>query len=151
MALAAAFLRKSPADRRILVLAAVLHVAVAVAIRMLPFGRVRKALRHAATLGPRPRPVADVDARVEAAVRTVASMLPGASCLTEALVAQCLLARYDRETTLCFGLARERRPGGPFDAHAWLERGGAGVIGARAIVYEPFRHPGRCAPSPSRR
>ena len=151
MAAVAAYFRKSRADRRMIALAAVLHVAVAVAVRVLPFGRVRRALDCAAALGPRASGVADIDTRAVSAVRSVASILPGGNCLTEALVAQCLLAWYGCETMLCFGVSRERRPGRPFDAHAWLERGGAGLLGGRAIVYEPFRHPGRCAPSLSPR
>ena len=145
------FLRKPSADRRMLVFAALLHVPVALAVRLLPYGMIRRVLRHAAALGPRPRDVDDVDARAVQAVRTVASLLPGATCLTEALVVQCLLARYRRETTLCFGVSRTRPSGRPFDAHAWLEGGGSCLIGARAIVYDPLRHPSRCASSPSPR
>ena len=104
-----------------------------------------------AALGPRPGAIEDVDARVVQAVRTVAAWLRGANCLTEALVAQCLLSRYQCETTLCFGVARDQPAGRPFDAHAWLERRGAGLIGARAVVYDPLRHPSRCASSPSPR
>ena len=151
MARLTTFLRKSRADQRMLALAAVLHVVVAIAVRVLPFGPVRRLLGHAAALGPRPRDVDAVDARVVQAVRTVASWLPGANCLTEALVAQCLLARYQHETTLCFGVARIRPAGRPFDAHAWLERRGSGLIGARAIVYDPLRPPNRCVSSPPSR
>ena len=144
-----AFLRKPRADRRLLLLAAVLHPLVATGVRLLPFGWVRRGLDAAASAGPRPREVGgDVDARVVRAVRTISSILPGGNCLTDALVAQCLLARHAREATLCFGVSSIRPAGRPFDAHAWLERRGAGIIGARAIVYDPLRHPSRCASSP---
>ena len=149
MARLARFLRQSRADQRLLALAAVLHALVAIAVRLLPFGRVQRLLAAVAAIGPRPREVAHVDARVAQAVSTVAALLPGANCLTEALVAQCLLARYGRETTLCFGVARHRTDDRPFDAHAWLERGGATVIGARALRYDPLHPPhSRCGPSP---
>ena len=143
------FVRKSRADRRMLAHAGVLYAVVAVAVRVLPFGRVRRILGRIAALGPRPRGVENADARVVQAVRTVASVLPGANCLIDALVAQCLLARYQCETTLCFGVSRIHPAGRPFDAHAWLERGGSGLIGSRAIDYDPLRHPSRCVPSPS--
>jgi hypothetical protein len=146
-----AFQRRAPADRRLIALAAVLHVIVAVAIRALPFARVRALLDRLAVLGPRPRAITNVDARVVHAVHAVAARLPGATCLTEALVAQCLLARHRCETALCFGVARDRTNGRPFEAHAWLEQSGSGLIGARAIVYDPLRHPSRCASSPSPR
>jgi hypothetical protein len=150
-ALLIAFTRKPSADRRLIVLAAVLQVIVAVAVRVLPFARVRALLDRLAALGPRPRDIANVDARVVQAVQSVAARLPGATCLTDALVAQCLLSRHRRETALCFGVARDRTADRPFDAHAWLEQRGSGLIGARAIVYDPLRHPSRCASSSSPR
>ena len=147
----ARFLRKSRGDQRLLALAAVLHLLVAITVRLLPFRRVRRLLASTSALGPRPRDLDDAEARVVQAVTAVASSLPGANCLTEALVAQWLLARYACETTLCFGVARNRPDDRPFDAHAWLERNGAGVIGARAVVYDPLGPPSRCEPSPSSR
>lgn len=145
----ARFLRTSRADRRLLARAAVLQLLAAIAVRVLPFGRVQRLLAFSAAIGPRPGDVDHADARVVQAVQTVASHLPGANCLTDALVAQCLLARYGRETTLCFGVARQRPDARPFDAHAWLECGGATVIGARGIRYDPLQpcH-SRCGPSP---
>jgi hypothetical protein len=131
------------ADRRLLLQAAVLHLVVAGAVRILPFGRVRRILRRVAACDASTRCAPDADLRVVRAVRTVASLLPGANCLTEALVAQCLLGRAGCETTLCFGVSGARPAARPFDAHAWLERAGRGVvIGARAIVYQPFHQPG---------
>ncbi len=150
MARLTAFLKKPLADQRLLVFAALLHVLVALAVRVLPFGLVQRALGRVAATGPG-CPGIDDDARVVRAVRTVASLLPGATCLTEALVAQCLLARHASETTLCFGVSRTRPFDRPFDAHAWLERGGSCLIGTRAIVYDPLRPSSRCVSSPSLR
>ena len=147
------FLRKPRADRWLLVSAAVLHAFVAIGIRVLPFGWVRRALDHAATFGPPTRVEDDVvddhEVRVVRAVRTTASTLPGATCLTEALVARYLLMRCGSETTLCFGVSRVQPADRPFDAHAWIERAGKGVIGVGAIVYEPLRPPRTCLPSQS--
>ena len=135
MARLTAFLKKPLADQRLLVFAALLHVLVALAVRVLPFGLVQRALGRVAAMGPG-GPWIDDDARVVRAVRTVASLLPGATCLTEALVAQCLLARQSSKTTLCFGVSRVTPAERPFAAHAWLERRGAIVIGASAIAYD---------------
>jgi hypothetical protein len=151
MAALQAFLAKPRADQRLLVQAAALHALVAIAVRVLPFGRVRQLLDRVAVPGTRGAHVTDIDGRIVQAVRTVSSRLPGANCLSEALVAQCLLARHGCETTLCFGVARDRPAGRPFDAHAWLEHGGAGLIGARAAVYDPLLPPSRCVSSPSPR
>ena len=142
------FLRKSPADQRMLALAAILHVVVTIAVRALPLGRVRQILGRVAAIATRRLGAADGDARVAQAVRTVSSVLPGATCLTEALVANCLLTRSPGETTLCFGVSRVRPAERPFDAHAWLERRGATLIGARAIAYDPLRPTSRCVSSP---
>ena len=145
------FFDKPAADQRLLLIASLLFAAVTAAIRVLPFGNVRRALAWIGAARPRPGALDEAEARVVRAVHTVASLWPGENCLTEAMVAQCLLARYQCETTLCFGVSRVRPAGRPFDAHAWLERGGAGLIGTRAIVYDPLVHPSRCASSPSPR
>jgi hypothetical protein len=146
------FLRRPRADRRLLALAAVLHVVVAIGVRMLPFRRVRRVLAWFGAAARRPSSIEHVDARAVLAVRAVAARLPGGTCLTDALVAQCLLARYGCETTLCFGVTRIPPAGRRFDAHAWLERDGATVIGARDIRYYPLQHSQlRCGPSPSAR
>lgn len=143
------FLRKPRADRRLLASVAVLHAFVAIGIRVLPFGWVRRALDRAATFGASSRVEDDYEARVVRAVRTTASLLPGATCLTDALVARYLLMRCGSETRLCFGVSRVRPDDRPFDAHAWLERAGKGVIGTGAGVYEPLRPPRTCLPSQS--
>ena len=145
------FFSKSRADRRLLAMAAVLHPLVSIALRLLSFARVRSLVRRLSAIGRRPAPVEGVDIRTARAVTAIASLLPGSSCLTDALVAQCLLARHGVETTLCFGVAPGADDGRPFDAHAWLERAGAGLLGARAIAYDPLRPPPRRAPSPSSR
>jgi hypothetical protein len=144
------FCRRPSLDRRLLLSAAALRLFVAIGVRVLPFAWLRHALDRFAAFGSTPGDD-DIEARVVRAVRTVASLLPGPSCLTDALVAQCLLARHQREATLCFGVSRIRPAGRPFDAHAWLEHGGSSLIGVRAIAYDPFRHPSRCVSSPSAR
>ena len=139
-----AFLRQPGPDRRLLLQAALLHLLVAAAVRVLPFGLVRRGLRLASA-GARPARVDDVDAHVVRAVQTMTGILPGGNCLTDALVAQALLARYGLESALRVGVSPVRPSGRPFDAHAWLERRGSAIIGARALAYDPLRHPSRCA------
>jgi Transglutaminase-like superfamily len=147
----ARFARRPPADRRLLLLSAVLHPLVSIALRILPFARVQRLLALGAAIAPRPPAVADIETRVPQAVRTIASLRRGSHCLCDALIAQCLLSRYGVDTTLCFGVARGALDGRPFDGHAWLERGGAPVIGARTVAYRPLGHPTRCVPSSSSR
>jgi Transglutaminase-like superfamily len=59
---------------------------------------------------------------------TVASQnIPGATCLTQALVTQVLLSRRGHPASLCIGVARSEA--GEFLAHAWVECQGSVVIG----------------------
>lgn len=149
MARLARFLGKSRAERRLFARAAVLQILAAIAVRLLPFARVQRLLAVAAAIGPRPAPSGGVDARVVQAVHGVSSHLPGSSCLTDALVAQSLLARSGCKTRVCFGIARQRPDHRPIDAHAWLEHGGIIVIGGRATPCDRLQplHT-RCGPSP---
>ncbi len=52
------------------------------------------------------------------AVRIVSVLVPGATCLTQALAAQALLARRGESAQVCFGVEKNVSP---FRAHAWLE------------------------------
>jgi hypothetical protein len=54
-------------------------------------------------------------------------MVPGASCLTQALAAQYLLARSGHRSQLRVGVAQD--PSGRLLAHAWLVSDGRVVIG----------------------
>jgi hypothetical protein len=65
--------------------------------------------------------------RIGWAVRNAARLVPGASCLTQALAAQYLLARAGCRSQLQVGVAQD--PSGRFLAHAWLISDGRVVIG----------------------
>lgn len=65
------------------------------------------------------------------------SLLGDKPCLTQALVAQCLLRRTGYDTTLRIGVSKDEHA---FRAHAWLEREGRVVIGGGAspMQYRPL-------------
>lgn len=65
--------------------------------------------------------------KVAWAVRAVSRYVPHASCLTQALATQAILAVFGISATLRIGVA----PGGKgrLEAHAWLEYGNRIVIG----------------------
>ena len=65
--------------------------------------------------------------RIAQAVRTASWLVPGATCLTQALATQALLHLRGDRPKLCFGIARNER--GRLEAHAWLEANGRIVIG----------------------
>jgi hypothetical protein len=65
--------------------------------------------------------------RIRWAVRGSARLVPGASCLTQALAAQFLLARSGFRSQIQVGVAKD--PSGRLLAHAWLVSDGRVVIG----------------------
>ena len=62
---------------------------------------------------------------------TVAARVPRATCLTQALAAQVLLARLGERSVLRIGVARDERLG--VRGHAWLEHRGRVVIGGASL------------------
>jgi len=66
-------------------------------------------------------------AEVVRGVRGVARWVPGATCLTQALATQTLLARHGYPAGLRIGVMRDAR--GRLAAHAWLAWQGAVILG----------------------
>ena len=60
------------------------------------------------------------------AIEIAARRIPRATCLTQAIAAQLLLARYGNASTLRLGVLTSS---GQFKAHAWVEHNGGIVIG----------------------
>lgn len=65
--------------------------------------------------------------RIASAVRLASHLIPGATCLTQALAAQCLLRLRGEWPKLCVGVRRSAQ--GIFEAHAWLEANGQIILG----------------------
>ena len=65
------------------------------------------------------------------AVRRASSVVPGATCLTQALAAHLLLARRGYASRLRIGVARESDE--KLRAHAWLESDGIIVLGGSSV------------------
>lgn len=61
------------------------------------------------------------------AVRAAARRVPRASCLTQSLALEALLAQAGHRSTLRIGVARKND--GTFEAHAWVESEGRVLIG----------------------
>ena len=107
---------------------------VRIGLWVLPFGRVRDlvAREPAAVQGrgePR-RTAADLQrfvADVVWAVVAISRRVPRATCLTQALVAQRLLADDGIASEIRLGVARDTT--GAFEAHAWLLHEGRIVLG----------------------
>lgn len=116
----------APARRSFVVRAAFLVPLVRAGLWLLPFGRLRALVSRPPKTtvgGNAPQIVADVVWSVVAVSRRV----PRASCLTQALVAERMLADAGIAVELRVGVARDVE--GAFEAHAWLEHEGRIVLG----------------------
>lgn len=127
MSRARKFLALPPGDRLALLRAAVL-LAVARALLAAPGVPVR---RVAGTVGSLARTLPGgrrtPPERLAWALDVAGATLPGTtSCLPRAFVGRALLTRAGHEATLRVGVTRE---GDGLAAHAWVERGGAVVVG----------------------
>ena len=124
-------LRRPPLQRRLLLTALGSVVVVRLALWCFPYRTVRRltSVPVASTVTPLP-PVAGRDplaGAVASAVRSASRYVPRATCLTQALVAERMLARRGRTSALRIGVARDT--GGAFEAHAWLEYADTVIIG----------------------
>jgi hypothetical protein len=72
------------------------------------------------------QPIWNID-EICRAITLAARFVPGASCLTQALVGQILLGQAGYAVTLQIGVLR--KGGGPLQAHAWLESAGQVILG----------------------
>lgn len=97
-------------------------LGVRLLLRLLPYASWRRLFARALEGAVTRNPVVRNDVRPERIARAVsraARVVPGASCLTQALAAQLLLARAGHFARLRLGVARDAR--GVVHAHAWLE------------------------------
>ncbi len=74
--------------------------------------------------------------RIAREVRRASARVPGANCLVQALAARALLAREGIDSTMRIGVLRQKR--GTIQAHAWVERDGRILVGARADTFTPL-------------
>jgi hypothetical protein len=140
MTLARRFLKRTAADRRLLLRALALHTCVASLLRLVRFGTLSDWLcRYGGhrPAGGRPLDSAAID-RIVWAVQQAASVAPwGRTCLTEALTAGAMLRRAGCDTTLRYGVAEGKKG---VAAHAWLEHNGVEIIGGPSRFHEPLHH-----------
>jgi hypothetical protein len=127
------------ADGILLLKTAVLLVLVRLAVLLCPF-RTLVGLAERVTSVPcmrRPDPETDSIARARWALSKASRYLPGTKhCLTQALVAKTLLAWSAEASDLRIGVAKG--DDGCLIAHAWLERGGAPILGLTASEAQQY-------------
>lgn len=110
----------SRSDRKLLCAAWASLVRARIAVSVVSLPRLRRKPRLAA------RPGAD-PARIAWAVCVASRFVPRATCLVRALAAHRLLAQHGHVSDLRIGVAKSAADG--FAAHAWVEYGGAVLVG----------------------
>jgi hypothetical protein len=132
------FLHLSPKERRLLVKALLVLVAVRLALWLLRFPTQKRLLSR---LNQAPLRLTGGEAssdQIAWAVSAASLYVPRATCLTQALAAQVLLNGAGVPARLRIGVARDGE--GRFQAHAWVEHGGKVVIGGCDLAsYTPFQ------------
>lgn len=113
--------RLERSEVRVLLSALWALITVRTALHLFPFERVRI---WAATTRESSRAMSS--RQLSWGIATAAKIVPGATCLTQALALQKLLARSDRASCLHVGVSRRN---GEFSAHAWLVEDGEILIG----------------------
>ena len=117
------FITLSPGQRPLLLRAALVIGAVRIGLWLLPFGTVQQLAARTGRKSGVDQPVE----RVVWAIKAIDRRIPRATCLTQALAAQVLLARCGHPSSLKIGVAKHDPRG--FQAHAWLVSGGRILIG----------------------
>ena len=118
-------LRLTPQEQGLLIRTTLLVAAVRIALWTLPFAYICRWLNRQR---PGARGLAVIPVKSLAwAVATAARRIPRASCLTQALALQYLLARAGKSAQLHIGVAKIASGG--FESHAWVGRRGEILLG----------------------
>ena len=126
----------SGGERRLLARALLLVVAYRIALQVMPVCRIRKLASCPAGNSPALGKLAPD--RVAWAVEAASRRVPGATCLTQALALQRLLAKDGHDAEIRIGVAKGE--GGGLDSHAWLVCHGRVLAGDDGDLgrYEPI-------------
>jgi hypothetical protein len=122
------FAHLNGAERLLILQIFVLLFTVRLGLWWMSFKRLQAYLARVALNGGRPPNLRPISARRMAGFVTAAGRyVPGASCLTQSLVAATLLRRAGHAAVLRLGVGRDGE--NTFRAHAWVECDGEVVIG----------------------
>jgi hypothetical protein len=124
-------IRNSLSDQRLLMNALVVVCCVRLGLWLMPLGELTKIAKKIAPRfadSGRPQiPNFQLTKKVCSSVRRVSRYVPSASCLTQALATQVLLARRGQVSTLQIGVKKGDED--QLKAHAWVESNGRIIIG----------------------
>ena len=126
------FLRLPARERSLYLQTWLLLFRIRLMLWMLPYQRWRQIaanMIHIENEHTLERPNVD---RLARAVKVMSRYMPHASCLTQALAAQTLLAHEGQRSQLRVGVTQN--DAGKLEAHAWVQVNGRVVIGGRQSV-----------------
>jgi hypothetical protein len=129
-------LRRPLPELRLFAAAAALLPVIRLLLLVAPFEAVHRRTRAAPRAIAAPPREDGAVASVVWSVRAAARRIPFATCLSQALAVQFLLARRGIESTLWLGARRTEV--GRFSAHAWVQCGGRFVIGGPTEGFSLF-------------
>lgn len=122
---------------RVLPAASLLVVGIRLALLVLPSGSVVRLVRAVGARPVRSNTGSNDQNALLGCIRRVSRLVPGATCLTQAVAGQILLQQNGYHATLRLGV---RTGAQGFAAHAWLEQDGRKILGqaaARGMVVLP--------------
>lgn len=128
-------LRLSAEDRSLLTSSVLLVGVARLALWVLPFNFVRRALTRRARRSVAPY----TTDRIGWAISVAKEFIPRGNCLPQALAAESLLLRSGHPVELRIGVVKTAQ--GLLEAHAWVESGGRLVVGDLAqglSTYSPL-------------
>ena len=133
MRLLVKFLKLSLADKALLADCVLILAMVRIGLSLLSYRTLRRYLQKEIIV-----PVASNDEarRIVWAVTNAARIVPRASCLTQAVAAQFLLARAGYQSQMRVGVSTDAE--GQFIAHAWLISEGRILMGGSAREIRRF-------------
>ena len=111
-------MRLPRSDRWLFLETAFLVWTVRLGLWLLPFQALRRFLGRMGRATPKPQDESrDFIKRANRAVRVTSRLVPGATCLTQALATQVLASRHGYEARLYIGVAKNEEE--RLEAHAW--------------------------------
>ena len=130
------FLR--PSERHLLLKSALLLYAARLGLWLLPLPTLHRLLAKLRPTKPisSERDSANIE-KITWALMVASRYVPVATCLTQALAGQILLAQHGEPALLQIGVAKNE--GGKLEAHAWVESRGRIVIGASPKLFRYTR------------
>ncbi|MDI6724002.1 MAG: lasso peptide biosynthesis B2 protein [Methanobacterium sp.] len=128
------FLKLNSTEKFILIKAFFLLLTVRIMLWILPFSFIQKITRRLTDVSEDMMSEISIE-KLTWAIRVMSIYTPGATCLTRAIAAQILLARYNYSSSIKIGVSKNDEE---FEAHAWLEKDGGIILGESETQYTPI-------------